>query len=211
MIFKDRKEAGIALAQLLQKYTNENGVVLAVPRGGVPIAYVVSKYLNLPMDIIFSKKIGHPGNKEYAIGAVSLMGSFVEDHREVPDSYIKQETARIRNNLMQMHKKFVGDYEPVPLKGKTIIIVDDGIATGNTLLGTINILKKSKPAKVVVAVPVASQSAINKLAPEVDEIICPLVPDEFYGVGAFYERFNQVTDEDVIYYIEKHRQEYMAL
>jgi len=210
-MYKDRIEAGMGLVQMLQKYKGSDGLVLAVPRGGVPIAYVVSKGLDLPMEIIFSKKIGHPKNSEYAIGAVSLNGSVIEHKEDVPDYYIKQETARIRNNLVQMRKKFIGDKEPVSFKNKTVIVIDDGIATGNTLLGTIHILKKSKPSKIVLAVPVASQSAIDKLLPEVDEIVCPLVPEVFYGVGAFYEKFSQVTDEDVIYYIEKHRQEYMTL
>ena len=105
-----------------------------------------------------------------------------------------------------MYKIFMGDQQPADLQGKTVIIIDDGIATGNTLLGTIQLLRKSKPGKMIIAVPVASRSAVNKLAKEVDEIVVVYVPDQFYGVGAFYEDFEQVTDEEVIYYLEKMRE-----
>ncbi len=202
-MFTDRIEAGALLAQKLKKYRGRPGVLLAVPRGGVPVAYAVAKELGLPLDLILTKKIGHPVNREYAIGAVSLTDSFVVPHGGVSQTYIDREIKTIRERLKEMYRKFMGDKEPESYVGKTVIVIDDGIATGNTLLGTINMLRKSKPAKIVIAVPVASDSAVQLLSEVADELVVVLIPEEFYGVGAFYENFEQVTDEEVIYYLDK--------
>lgn len=202
-MYYDRIEAGLVLAKELMKYRNDPGVVLAVPRGGVPIAYYVATQLGFPMDLLLTKKIGHPGNSEYAIGAVSLTDRFVVPHEGVSQEYIDQETERIRRKLKEMYVKFMGDKEPEPIKDKTVIVIDDGIATGNTLLSTISMLKKGGPAKIIIAVPVASQNAISKLSGLVDEIVCPLIPGTFYGVGGFYKNFDQVSDEEVLMYLNK--------
>ena len=201
--FRDRLEAGLMLAHKLRKFNNEKGIVLAVPRGGVPIAYVVAKELGLPLEVILTKKIGHPINKEYAIGAASLTDYFVIPHEDVTDEYIQTELKKIRERLKEMHRQFMGDEGPENLNGKTVIIIDDGVATGNTLLGTVNVLKKSNPAKIIIGVPVASANAIEKLEKEVDEVIAVMVPDIFYGVGAFYDDFTQVSDEEVMEYLGK--------
>jgi len=206
-MFRDRIEAGLLLAAKLKKYQGDPGVILAVPRGGVPVAYAVAKELGFPLEVILTKKIGHPLNKEYAIGAVSLTDEFIIPHPEASQEYINDEIERIRKKLKEMYQKFMGNKEPENLGGKTVIVIDDGIATGNTLLGTINMLKKNKPGKIVIAVPVASVKAIQKLGKEVDEIISVLVPKHFFGVGAFYEDFEQVSDEEVIYYLERLRRE----
>jgi predicted phosphoribosyltransferase len=142
-------------------------------------------------------------NKEYAIGAVGLTDSYIIPHEDVDEAYVVAETEKVRARLAEMKEKFLGDDEPESLKGKTVIVVDDGIATGNTLLATVKILKKSSPAKLIVAVPVMSRSAMRLLTPEVDELIAVLVPEMFRGVGAFYEDFSQLTDEEVIDYLEK--------
>jgi predicted phosphoribosyltransferase len=205
-MFRDRIEAGLLLAARLEKYKYDPGIVLAVPRGGVPVAYAVARELGLPIEIILTKKIGHPLNREYAIGAASLTDHFVMPHEHVTEEYIRQELIRIRNRLKDMYKKFMGDKEPEKLEGKTVIVIDDGIATGNTIMGTIHILRKSHPGKIVIGVPVASQSAVKKLSKEVDEIIAVVIPDEFYGVGAFYKDFAQVSDEEVIFYLDKLRE-----
>lgn len=202
-MFRNRMEAGLMLAARLQKYKDKAGVILAVPRGGVPVAYAVAKELGLPVQLILTKKIGHPFNKEYAIGAAGLSDYFVIPHENVTDEYIEEELTRIRTRLREMQKLFMGKKEPLSLEGKTVIVVDDGIATGNTLLGTINLLRKSKPGKIVIGVPVASGNAVEKLSEVADEIVSVLVPDEFYGVGAFYEDFQQVTDEEVKFYLDK--------
>lgn len=202
-MFQNRSEAGLLLASKLRKYQNTPGVILAVPRGGVPVAYEVAKTLNIPMELILVKKLGHPSNPEYAIGAVGLKESYVVPHAGVSDFYITNQIQKVRNKLLEMKMKFMGDQEPEDLECKTVIVIDDGIATGNTLLATINILKKSKPSKIIVAVPVASKSAVQLLSNEVDELLTLLIPETFYGVGGFYDDFSQVDDEEVMYLLNK--------
>ena len=200
-------EAGSMLAGRLKKFYDQNGLVLAVPRGGIPVAYQVAKELGFPLDIILTKKIGHPFNKEYAIGAVSLTDHFVVPHEQVTEKYIQEEIKKIRKRLMEMHYLFMGDNKTEPIRGKTVVIVDDGIATGNTLLSTVQMLRKSKPGKIIVAAPVASASAVEKLSAVADEVVVVLIPAEFFGVGAFYEDFHQVSDEEVMYYLERFKKE----
>lgn len=202
-MFKDRIQAGLLLAAKLKKFKGNAVVVMAIPRGGVPVAYTVAKELEFPIEVVLTKKIGHPINKEYAIGAASLTDYFVIPHKEVSQEYIESELKAIRIRLKEMQEKFMGDITPQNLEGKTVIIVDDGMATGNTILCTVNILRKSKPGKIIVAVPVASKDAIEKLENEVDEVITVLSPLEFYGVGAFYENFKEVDDKEVIFYLDK--------
>ena len=202
-MFKNRIEAGLFLTAKLKKYKNDHSVILAVPRGGVPVAYTVAKELDFPMEIILTKKIGHPLNKEYAIGAASLTDYFVLPHKDVTEEYIQSELKRIRIRLKEMQKKFMGNKEPEILTDKTVIIVDDGMATGNTILNSVNVIRKSKPKKIVVAVPVASPDAIKKLAVEVDEVITVFAPATFYGVGAFYDHFMEVNDDEVLFYLDK--------
>ena len=194
------------LAAKLKKYRNDTGVVLAVPRGGVPVAYAVARELGFPIDVVLTKKVGHPMNKEYAIGAASFTDYFIIPHEKVSEQYIEQELKNIRIRLREMYKRFMGDKEPEKLEGKTVIVIDDGIATGNTILGTVHVLRKSNPRKIIIGVPVASDSAVRKLSKEVDEIVTVLIPEEFYGVGAFYEDFEEVSDEEVMFYLDRLRE-----
>jgi putative phosphoribosyl transferase len=202
-MYADRIEAGLVLAGKLKKYAGEPGVILAVPRGGVPLGFIVARELKLPLELLLSKKIGHPNNPEYAIGAVSLTDRVLIPHAGVSDTYIESETTRLRQKLRENYIKFMGDKKPSNLENKILIVVDDGIATGNTLMSTIKMLRNSKPARIIVAAPVAPQSAVNKLSKVVDELVIPLIPKEFYGVGSFYEDFTQVTDEEVIRYLNE--------
>ena len=208
-MFQDRIEAGFILASRLKKYKHEKGIILAVPRGGVPVGFIVARELGFPLDIVLTKKIGHPMNKEYAIGAASLFDYFVVSHDDVSNEYIREEVQRVRNRLKEMQQKFIGDKKHEILKGKTVIVVDDGIATGNTLSGTVKLLRKSEVDRIIIAVPVASASAVEKLSKEADELIVIEIPETFYGVGAFYENFEQVSDEQVVYYLEKLRNHQM--
>lgn len=202
-MFHDRLEAGLLLVKKLRKYKGENCVILGVPRGGIPVAYIIATELDLPLDIILSRKIGHPMNKEYAIGAASLNDYFIEEEEYVSKEYIKEEVKAVQKRLNEMKLKFKGDKVDIELEGKTVIIVDDGIATGNTLLAAIRLLRKSKPDKIIVAVPVASNSAVEKISKEADEVITIIVPYDFHGVGQFYESFESISDDEVTEYLNK--------
>ncbi|HVX26700.1 MAG TPA: phosphoribosyltransferase family protein [Parafilimonas sp.] len=197
MIFLDRYDAAMKLVPLLEKYKNEEGVILAVPRGGVPIGYYLAMHFNFPMDLLMTKKIGHPANEEFAIGAVGIEDSIVENSYNIPQQYIDREINRIRKSLVERYKKFMGDKEPIDIKNKIVIVVDDGVATGKTILVTVKLLRSRHPKKIVVAVPVASAEAAKQIAREADEFIALSTPEPFYGVGRFYHDFSEVTDEEV--------------
>ncbi|MEZ7503676.1 phosphoribosyltransferase [Flavobacterium sp. Arc2] len=197
-ILKDRTEAAFLLSEKLKKYKNSNSVVLAVPRGGVPLGYIIAKSLQLPLDIVLSKKIGHPSNKEFAIGAVSLNSTILDEHPTVPKEYIENEIARLRNVLREKYKLYRGDREPQVLENKNVILVDDGIATGNTLLASIEMLRKQHPAKIIVAVPVLPYDTVPLFEKHTDELIYLIASKNFRGVGGFYKDFQQVEDEEVI-------------
>lgn len=198
IMFQDRMDAGLALSRHLQHYKRVDGVMLAVPRGGVPVAFPIASILELPLEIILSKKIGHPLHKEYAIGAVSLTGTIIAPNALASEEYIQQETIHIREQLREMYEMYMGNKKPTPVKDKVVIVVDDGVATGNTLLSTIDIIRNERPRKLVVAVPVASQQAAKKLSEVTDEFVCAWIPSEFHSVGEFYLDFTQVSDEEVI-------------
>ena len=197
-MIRNRKDGAERLTEKLLKYKGEDGIVLAIPRGGVPIGAYIAKELGFPVEVILSKKIGHPNNPEYAIGAVSMDSVEVNKELSVPREYLEKETRKIQEELKRRYQLFMGNHQPTDLHNKLVILVDDGIATGHTLLATIQMVKKQKPRKLVVAVPVAPPSAISKFEPLVDELICLLAPPGFYAVGQFYENFQQVSDEEVI-------------
>lgn len=197
-LLNDRKEAGILLSERLKKYQNSNTIILAVPRGGVPVGYEIAKRLHLPMDIVISKKIGHPNNKEYAIGAVSMNSMTLKEHPEVPQRYIEDEVIRLRKLLKEKYELYMGNREPIDIQGKNVIVVDDGIATGNTLIASISMLRKKEPAKIIVAVPVLPADVIPVFQRNADEFVYLIAAKYFRGVGGFYEQFDQVEDEEVI-------------
>jgi len=209
-VFKDRIDAGKSLATSLKKYRHEHCVVLALPRGGVPVGFIVAEYLHCPLDIILSKKIGHPFNKEYAIGAATLSDYFISPHEKVLDVYIQEELKEIRKRLKEMNTKYLGSQIPVDIEDKIVIIVDDGIATGNSMIAAITLIKKSYPKKIVIAVPVSAKSTLDKLMPFADEIISLISPFDLHAIGDYYENFQQVTDEEVIQYLEKKREKLLA-
>jgi predicted phosphoribosyltransferase len=203
MIYTDRQDAALKLISVLNKFKNDNCVILAIPRGGVPIGYYIARKFHFPMDLLLTKKIGHPLNKELAIGAVSLEDEIVDDYPYISIGYIENQIIEIRETLKERYEKFVGDRTPVNVKNKTVIIVDDGIATGNTLLAAIKMIRDKSPKKIVVAVPVAPTDAVQKISNYVDEFICPLITDDFVGVGGHYMNFSQVSDEEVILFMNK--------
>jgi len=197
-ILQDRKEAGMLLSEKLEKYQNSDTIILAVPRGGVPVGYEIAKNLNLPLDIILSKKIGHPSNKEFAVGAVSLDSIIIDELLDIPMDYIEHEIKHLRESLQDQYNLYMDNRKPTDVKGKIVIIVDDGIATGNTLLASIEMLRKNKPKKIVVAVPVVPFDTVKVFQKKADEFVYLIASKNFRGVGGFYEDFDQVNDGEVI-------------
>lgn len=196
--FHNREEAGNLLALRLREYDHANAIVLAIPRGGVPVGYEIARSLHIPLDIVLAKKIGHPFNKEFAIGSVSLDSLFLGEITDIPRKYIDSEIVRIRKDLKEKRHILLGDKAPASVAGKVVILVDDGIATGNTVLATIQMLRKNKPSKIIVATPVIPYSRIDRIKLDADKLIYLYAPIHFPGVGSFYENFEQVTDEEVI-------------
>ena len=187
MIFKNRKEAGEILAGKLLKFNSKDTIVLAVPRGGVPVGFEVARLLQVPLEPIMIKKIGHPANKEYAIGATSMDEFFIASQEHIPKEYIDAELVLIRKRLTEMYSKFMGQKKPTNLKGMNVILVDDGMATGHTMMATLHVVKKSLPNQIIVAIPVASNNAVKLVKTLANVVVCIYIPDEFYGVGSFYD------------------------
>lgn len=194
----NRQVAAEMLADRLEHYSGQPGVVLAIPRGGVPVAAPIAKHLRMPLEVVVSKKIGHPSNPEYAIGAVSLEDVEVDYRSDVSQEYIETEVARLQESMKKKYQLFMGNRKSVDMRDRVVIIVDDGIATGKTLLSTVHLVRHKQPRKIVVAVPVAPAAAIARFEQLVDEVVCLLVPPYFQAVGQFYEEFEQVSDEEVI-------------
>lgn len=198
MIFKNRYEAALKLIPYLEKYCKEQGVVLAVPRGGVPIGYQLARHFNIPMQLLMTKKIGHPLNPEVAIGAVGLEDHLVDITSGITLKYIDEQVKSIQKSLKERYTRFMGDQLPVSLENKVVIITDDGIATGNTILGSIRMLRQKHPKKIVVAVPVAPVEIVPKIKKYVDDFICVHLAEDFRGVGQYYSDFSEVPDEEVV-------------
>ncbi|MCF8245033.1 MAG: hypothetical protein K9J37_11355 [Saprospiraceae bacterium] len=198
MYFKNRLDAARQLVPLLEKYRNEKGVILAVPRGGVPIGHYLANYFRFPLELLLTKKLGHPLQPEFAIGAVTLEDSFVNEGYNLSPRFIEDEIKRIRAELQRRYDAFMDGRKPIDLKGKTVIVVDDGIATGRTIMAAIKLLRKRQPKRLVVAVPVAPPETARELKPLVDDFVCLHMPASFLGVGGFYEDFEQVGDSEVM-------------
>ncbi len=205
-MFTDRYDAGRQLAKALAKYKGKKGVlILAIPRGALQMGEVLHDELKAPLDIIVTKKIGHPMSEEYAIGAVGPDGEYVisEGAADVSPEYIVGERKRLESVVEEKYRRYRGNRPKPSITGKTVIIIDDGIATGSTLIAAIHVIRKQKPAKIVVAVPVAPVEGLAKVKAEADEIICLLVPPDFYAIGQFYDSFPQVEDEEAIAILKK--------
>ena len=203
MIFKDRREAGKLLAKAVSKTVAKDGlIVLAIPRGGVPVADEIASALQSPLDVVITRKIGAPGNPEFAIGAVTQDGEPMVDEQTIasfgiPIKYIEEESARQAQEIRERMRRYRGD-RPYPiLTGKTVVIVDDGIATGNTTRAAIRSIKRQNPAGVILATPVAPEDTLRELSKEVDDVVCLSTPENFYAIGEFYTDFDQVEDEEV--------------
>jgi putative phosphoribosyl transferase len=204
MVYRDRKDAGKRLAEKLMHYRDKADViVLGLPRGGVTVAYEVAGVLQCPLDILIVRKIGFPGDPELAAGAVSETGSVVFNEDIVPRygvsrAYLEKETARQKEEIARRIALYREGKGIPPLAGKTVILVDDGVATGATVKAAISTLKKERIAKLVIALPVASRDAEQEITPLVDEWVCLQAPAGFRAVGSYYADFTQVEDEDVV-------------
>ena len=200
--FHDRIDAGRQLAGLLGQYKNKNAVVYALPRGGVPVGKEIAKTLHCPLDLIIVRKIGHPMNPEYAMGAVAEDGFFLvnaEELSRVDRNWFEAEKERQIQEAQRRRKLYLMGKEPISALGKIAILVDDGIATGSTMLVAVQKVKQEKPAKIVVAVAVSPKDTARKFAAEVDEFVAVTVPEIFRGaIGYYYDDFSQVSDEEVI-------------
>lgn len=205
-MFKNRVEAGQKLAEALKKFNNSpNTVILALPRGGVVVGYEVAKILNLPLDIVVPRKIGAPGDPEFAVGAITETGEMIlnEEVFGISEDYLKNEAEKEKQEAGRRLKLYRGSRPPLNLKNKAVILVDDGLATGLTMRAAIASVKKMKAKKIIVAVPVIPPDAVELIKKEADEIIYLGAPLLFGAVGAFYKEFGQTTDEEVIDLLKK--------
>lgn len=209
--FNDRVEAGKRLASELADFKGKDAIVLAIPRGGVVVGYEIAKALRLQLDVIIPRKIGAPNNSELAIGAVTEDGTTILDQSliayiDVPQSHIMEESERQRQEI-QRRLNVYRQSEPYPnLKGRNIIIVDDGIATGSTMKAALVSVKKRGAKSVTIAIPVGPPSTIRELEKIADRVVCPFTPEYFQAIGQFYSDFSQTTDEEVIELLKKNRQ-----
>lgn len=201
--FRDRRDAGKILAQDLLDYANRSDViVLALPRGGVPVAYEVAKALNAPLDIFIVRKLGLPGREELAIGAIATGGVRVLNEDivralNIPEELINIVTQRERQELQRREHDYRGDRPAPDVHDRTVILIDDGLATGASMRAAVTGLRTKQPARIVIAVPTAAPETCDVFQFQVDEIVCAITPEPFYGVGLWYEDFSQVTDEEV--------------
>lgn len=210
--FGDRSEAGRKLAQMLRDYAAAAPIVLALPRGGVPVAYEIASALGAPLDVCVVRKVGVPWHPELGLGAVAEGGylHLSEDMVEglgVPKEQLDELIATKRAEVEERVRRFRGDRPAPELHGRTVIVVDDGIATGGTVRAALRAIRAAGPKHVILAVPVASPDVLASLEPEVDRIVCPLEPMDLYAIGLWYEDFRQVDDDEVAQLLERARHE----
>lgn len=211
MIFNDRRDAGRRLAKGLSTGEGDRLVVLGIPRGGVVVAYEVARHLRAPLDIVIPRKVGAPGNPELAVGAVAQDGTLVLDRAMVDllgvsDTFLKEESARQRAEIERRLRLYRGTRSGIELAGATVVVVDDGVATGATVLAALRGLRSEKPKRVILAVPVAPPDTLERLTTEADEVVCLSTPEPFYAVGQFYRHFDETSDDEVIKLIERSRE-----
>ena len=201
--FCDRRDAGRQLARELAVYAGRPDVlVLALPRGGVPVAYEIALALDAPLDVLLVRKLGVPGREELALGALAAGGfRFLNEEvvrrLHIPPHVIDAVTAAERKELQRRKRAYRGNRRPPQVRGKIVILVDDGVATGASLRAALAVLRQARPVRIVVAVPVASAETCDEVRDEVDEVICACSPEPFFSVGHWYEDFSQTSDEEV--------------
>jgi putative phosphoribosyl transferase len=212
--YENRIHAGDILAKALIKYrTDDSTIVLASPRGGVPVAQTIARKLNKPLDIFLVKKIGAPGQEELAIGAIASTGEIsinkeLVKRLDISDAEIQEFIDIKKEELKDGELLLRGNTHPTNIKNKRVILVDDRLATGATMLTAIKAIQKLHPTEVIVAVPVTSHEELATISREINELICPLVPDFFYSIGVWYEDFRQTTDGEVLTLLKNAKHDY---
>lgn len=200
--FLDRADAARALAEKLAPYRGQRPLVLAIPRGAVPMGRIIADALDGELDVVLVRKLGAPGNPELAIGAVDESGQrFIAAHAEqfhVPDHYLEQETRAQLKTLQRRRAEYTPAHAPSDPAGRVVIVVDDGVATGSTMIAALRAVRARKPKRLVAAVGVAPPETLERLRPEADDIVCLAAPAYFYAVGQFFRDFPQVDDREVI-------------
>lgn len=211
--FSNRIEAGRRLAESLKEFAGDGGVVLAIPRGGVVLGYEIAQKLHLELDVIVPRKLGAPNNPELAIGAVAEDGTAILDdnlvaYLGVNEDYILRESERQKLEIIRRLKLYRQGAPPLSIKGRNVIVVDDGIATGSTMKAALASLRKQGVKKIVVSVPVGPPSTIGELGKMADKVVCLHMPEYFEAIGQFYGDFSQTSDEEVIDLLRKSKQEF---
>jgi predicted phosphoribosyltransferase len=206
-MFDDRTDAGRQLADLIEGHDVEADVVLAIPRGGLPVGRAVADALAVPLDIVAARKLGAPGNPEFAIGAVASDGTvFLNDEYidqlGVDESYVDDAIERERAAAQEKVDRYRGERPPLDLHDKTVVVVDDGVATGATTIACLRQIREAGAARVVLAVPVGPPDTIERLGAEADEVLCVETPPSFMAVGQFYASFTQVSDDEAMRYLD---------
>lgn len=208
MKFRNRSEAGKVLATRLQSYAHcPDILVLGLPRGGVPVAFEVARQLDAPLDVFLVRKLGVPGHEELAMGAIAsggirVLNEDVVQYLGIPDIVIDRVAAREQRELERRERLYRDGRPAIDVHGRTLILIDDGLATGSTMRAAALALHKLQPSHIVVAVPVAASETCEEFREEVDEVVCAITPDQFYAVGLWYEDFSQVADEEVREFLE---------
>jgi putative phosphoribosyl transferase len=202
--FRDRADAGRQLVPYLMAYADQDPVILALPRGGVPVAFEVARALRAPLDLIFVRKIGAPGHAEFGLGAVVdgahpqvVLNEEALGHFKVPPGYIEEEAQRQLQEIERRREHYLAGRRPVDVEGRVAIVVDDGIATGGTVRAALKGLSCARPARLILAVPVAPADTIERLRMEADDVVCLMMPEPFYAVGEHYDDFRQTSDREV--------------
>lgn len=211
--YTDRYQAGQLLAKHLQAYAHHaDAIVLALPRGGVPVGYEIAQALGIPLDILIVRKLGVPGHEELAMGAIASGGAIVYNQDIIRSIGISEQAIQrvIQSEQAELSRRETAyrHDQPFPaVTGKTIILVDDGIATGSTMLAAIKALRQQTPARIVIAVPVAARDTVQEMKAYADDLICPLKPVDLHAVGLWYEDFSQTTDEEVSRLLDQAREQ----
>lgn len=199
-MFRDRQDAANKLARALEHYRGQHPLVLAIPRGAVPMGSIIADALNGELDVVLVRKLRAPGNPEFAIGSVDETGwTYLSDYAaQMPEKYIEAEKAAQLAVMRERRASYTPIRAPIDPEGRIVIVIDDGLATGSTMIAALHALRAKRPKKLVCAVPVAPGDTLEKISCYADEVVCLETPDIFYAVGQFYQSFPQVEDEEVI-------------